>query len=123
MVITHLFINFLAILTIVVTSVDTQRHLHDLGNDSNNKDLIFGCIYFQWHFNPSHASPHIGGLWKTVVRWQFLMVRIMGEHNFTMLKFGTILCCIEAIMNSHSLIPMSINTTDLDVSRHFLMGQ
>lgn len=67
--------------------------------------------------------PYFGGLWEAAVRsTKRLMFRTMGSHNFTYEEFTTILCRIEAVLNSRPFTPAS---TDLEylTPGHFLIGQ
>jgi hypothetical protein len=49
----------------------------------------------------------------------------MGEHTFTIKEFGTVLCHIEAIINSRPLTPASTDPAELDclTPGHFLIGR
>ncbi|KAF0721556.1 Integrase catalytic domain-containing protein, partial [Aphis craccivora] len=78
-----------------------------------------------WHFNPPSA-PHFGGLWEAAVRsTKRLLIRIIGTHVFTYEEFTTILCRVEAVLNSRPLTPTSTDPHDLDclTPGHFLIGQ
>lgn len=78
-----------------------------------------------WHFNPPSA-PHFGGLWEAAVRSaKKLLVRTMGRHNPTLEELTTLLCRIEAVLNSRPLTPMSSSPLDLDylTPGHFIIGQ
>ncbi|XP_015367520.1 PREDICTED: uncharacterized protein LOC107164278 [Diuraphis noxia] len=105
--------------------VGAARQLNDLINDVANRDHISASVRTTWHFNPPSA-PHFGGLWEAAVRsTKSLMVKVMGEHTFTLEEFTTIICRIEAILNSRPLTPTSTDPSDLDclTPGHFLIGQ
>ncbi|ODM93494.1 hypothetical protein Ocin01_13188 [Orchesella cincta] len=78
-----------------------------------------------WSFNPP-AAPHQGGIWEAAVKSaKFHIKRVIGEESLTFEQFNTILCKVEACLNSRPLTPMSPNPDDLDVLTpgHFLIGQ
>jgi len=105
--------------------VGAARQLKELINDVGNRDQISASVRTTWHFNPPSA-PHFGGLWEAAVRsTKSLMVKVMGEHTFTLEEFTTIICRIEAILNSRPLTPASTDPSDLDclTPGHFLIGQ
>jgi len=105
--------------------VGTANHLHHLVNNPECRDQLTASTHCTWHFNPPGA-PHFGGLWEAAVRsTKSLMVRIMGEHVFTMEEFHTVLCRVEAILNSRPLTPISPDPTDLEclTPGHFLVGR
>ncbi|XP_014216313.1 uncharacterized protein LOC106645067 [Copidosoma floridanum] len=65
-----------------------------------------------WHFNPPHA-PHFGGIWEAAVKSvKFHLKRIVGEQIFTFVEFCTLLCKIEACLNSRPLLPLTLDVTD-----------
>lgn len=88
-------------------------------NDTMNNEGI------RWHFGPAYA-PHFGGLWEAGVKaTKFHLKRVLGNSHCTWEEMVTILCQIEAILNSRPLSPLS--TDPLDPSpltpAHFLVGR
>ena len=78
-----------------------------------------------WHFNPPGA-PHFGGLWKAAVKSaKYHLVRVLGEKIPTFVELSTLLCRIEAILNSRPLLALSDDINDLDVltPAHFLISR
>jgi len=60
-----------------------------------------------WHFNPP-AAPHFGGLREAAVRSaKRLLTRVVGSHVLTYEEFSTVLCRVEAVLNSRPLTPPS----------------
>ncbi|CAL8136776.1 unnamed protein product [Orchesella dallaii] len=79
----------------------------------------------QWHFN-SPSSPHHGGLWEAGVKSaKYHLKRVIGDANFNFEQFQTVLCQVEAVLNSRPLCPVSADPTDLNVLTpgHFLIGK
>jgi len=106
--------------------VGADRKLRQLINSSAAQPIITSSkSYCEWHFNPPSA-PHFGGLWEAAVRSAIrLLVRIMGAHIFTYEEFTTVLCRVEAILNSLPLTPESSDPHDLEsiTPGHFLICQ
>jgi hypothetical protein len=78
-----------------------------------------------WKINPPGA-PHMGGLWEAAVKsMKSLLRRAMDSNNFTIEEANTLLCEIEACLNSRPLTPMSTNPSDFAVLTpgHFLIGE
>lgn len=77
----------------------------------------------EWHFNPP-ASPHFGGLWEAGVKSVKTHLRKLANTTFTFEEFSTILCQIEACLNSRPLCPMTNDPEDLRIltPAHFLIG-
>ena len=70
-------------------------------------------------------APHHGGLWEAAVKsTKFHLRRIMGDRHLSLEEFSTLLCQIEALLNSRPLIPMSEDPADYRVLTpgHFLIG-
>ncbi|XP_022817401.1 uncharacterized protein LOC111350200 isoform X1 [Spodoptera litura] len=79
----------------------------------------------QWHFIPAY-SPHIGGLWEAGVKsMKHHMKRILTNH-LTYEEMTTLICQIEACLNSRPLSPIddddTENLTPLTPG-HFLIGE
>lgn len=77
-----------------------------------------------WKFIPPR-SPHWGGLWESAIKSaKYHMRRIIGNSNLTFEEFSTVLCQIEAVLNSRPLGPLSNDPSDLNclTPGHFLVG-
>jgi len=56
-----------------------------------------------WCFNPPSA-PHFGGLWESAVRSaKYNLTRVLKETKLTLIELQTLLCQIEACLNSRPL--------------------
>ena len=78
-----------------------------------------------WSFNPPGA-PHFGGIWEAAVRSsKYHLKRIIGESILTYEEFATLLCQIEACLNSRPLVPLTEDPSDSLVLTpvHFLIGE
>lgn len=79
----------------------------------------------EWQFIPPAAS-HFGGLWEAGVRSvKFHLRRVIGEHALTYEELSTLLCEIEACLNSRPITAMSEDPEDFSVLTpgHFLVGE
>ena len=77
-----------------------------------------------WRFNPP-ASPHFGGLWESSVKSaKHHLSRVMKQACLTLTELQTLLCQVEACLNSRPLTPLSSNPNDLEplTPAHFLIG-
>ncbi|XP_076291065.1 uncharacterized protein LOC143214212 [Lasioglossum baleicum] len=77
-----------------------------------------------WHFTPPSA-PHFGGLWEAGVRSvKYHLKRVVGAHTLTFEEFATLLCQVEACLNSRPLAAVSENFDDYCALTpgHFLIG-
>jgi len=105
--------------------VGAARRLKELINSPANRDQVSSRLMCHWNFNPPSA-PHFGGLWEAAVKsTKSLMVRTMGAQTWSLEEFSTILCRIEAALNSRPLTPVTCDPEDLDclTPGHFLIGQ
>lgn len=122
---------FLAALRRFIARRGRVSHLYS-DNGTNfvkaNKDLILltrsaaSTESIEWHFIPPSA-PHFGGLWEAGVKcMKGHLIRVIGNQILTYEEFYTILCQIEAILNSRPLTPLSSDPNDLSVLTpgHFL---
>ncbi|XP_014219027.1 uncharacterized protein LOC106647236 [Copidosoma floridanum] len=77
----------------------------------SNKLLKAGT---NWHFNPPSA-PYFGGLWEFAVKSaKRLLKQVIGGQVLTSVEFSTLLCKIEACLNSCLLVPQSDDPFDLE---------
>lgn len=79
----------------------------------------------QWHFIPAY-SPNFGGLWEAGVKSIKYHLKRILTSNLTFEETTTVLCEIEACLNSRPLSP--IDDTDTDnlqplTPGHFLIGE
>jgi len=57
----------------------------------------------QWHFILP-AAPHFGGLWEAGVKnFKFHLQRVIGSRTLSKAEFATLLCQIEACLNSRPI--------------------
>lgn len=76
------------------------------------------------HFIPPSA-PHFGGLWEAGVKSvKHHLRRVLGSHTLTFEEFATLLCRIEACLNSRLIGPISDTLEECEclTSGHFLVG-
>ena len=77
-----------------------------------------------WHFIPPF-SPHFGGLWEAGVKSvKHHLRRIVPNSTLTFEEITTVLCRIEACLNSRPLCPLSDSYDDLTALTpgHFIIG-
>jgi hypothetical protein len=106
--------------------VGAASQLRELIRDPRSHEIITSrspsCT---WRFNPP-AAPHSGGLWEAAVRSaKRLVTRIVGCHSLSYEEFTTVLCRVEAVLNSRPLTPASTDPHDIEclTPGHFLIGQ
>lgn len=78
----------------------------------------------QWHFLPVY-SPNFGGLWEAGVKSiKHHLKRILTTH-LTFEEMSTVLCSIEACLNSRPLCPIDLSDekTEPLTPGHFLIGE
>ncbi|XP_029347204.1 uncharacterized protein LOC100569539 [Acyrthosiphon pisum] len=81
-------------------------------------------LKIQWHFIPPSA-PHFGGLWEAAVKSaKRHLLKVISMGLLTYEEMHTLLCRIEAILNSRPISPMSDDPSDLNplTPAHFLIG-
>ncbi|XP_032688368.1 uncharacterized protein LOC116852282 [Odontomachus brunneus] len=77
-----------------------------------------------WHFLLPSA-PHFGGIWEPEVKSvKHHLRRVIGSHILTFEELLTILCKVEACLNSRPIARLSDNLDDYEplTSDHFLIG-
>ncbi|CAG9132520.1 unnamed protein product [Plutella xylostella] len=78
----------------------------------------------QWHFN-APLWPSAGGIWEAAVKsCKRILKTVLGEQKLTFEQFSTLLCQVEACLNSRPLSPLTEDPEDLDylTPGHFLTG-
>ncbi|XP_060865555.1 uncharacterized protein LOC132941464 [Metopolophium dirhodum] len=78
----------------------------------------------EWHFNPPSA-PHFGGIWESAVKsMKHHLKRVISDYKLTSTEMRTLLCQIEACLNSRPMTPLNSDPSDLAVltPSHFLIG-
>lgn len=94
----------------------------------NNSSIIRTTLSQEnitWHFIPPRA-PSFGGIWEAgIKKVKHHLKRVIGDTHITFEEFYTILCQIEAILNSRPLCPLTTNPDDLDplTPGHFIIGK
>lgn len=108
--------------------VGAKNELHDLLQDQLHNDVVKKMLAtngIDWQMNPPEA-PHFGGLFEAGVKSvKFHLRRVMDVTPFTFEEWTTILCQIEAVLNSRPLIPLADDVKDLQALTpgHFLIGE
>lgn len=79
----------------------------------------------RWHFNPP-AAPHYGGMFEAAVKsMKHHLIRVIGERTITFEEYVTVLCQVEACLNSRPL--GALHDDDKEVPAltpaHFLTGR
>lgn len=78
-----------------------------------------------WNFNPPR-TPHFGGIWEAAVKaLKHHLRRVIGETLLSYEELSTLICEIEALLNSRPVTPTSSDPKDLNVFTpgHFLIGE
>ena len=76
-----------------------------------------------WIFNPPSA-PHFGGIWEAAVKSaKHHLRRIIGDQVLIFSELATLMCRIEACLNSRPLTALTDDPSDLDFlsPSHFLI--
>ncbi|XP_046402966.1 uncharacterized protein LOC124168742 [Ischnura elegans] len=77
----------------------------------------------EWRFNPPTA-PHFDGIWEAAVKsTKHHLRRVIGETKLTFEELSTLLCQVEACLNSRTLVPLSDDPNEIQAltPAHFLI--
>jgi len=78
----------------------------------------------EWRFSPP-SGPHFGGVWEAAVKSaKYHLKRVMGETKLTITELNTLICQIEACLNSRPITQMSSDPSEPEAltPAHFLVG-
>lgn len=95
--------------------------------EHNNPELHdhFAAHRIKWHFNPPSAS-NFGGLFEAGIKSaKHHLKRVLADRTLTFEEFSTLMCRVEAVMNSRPLVDTSADPHDSQVflsPGHFLIG-
>lgn len=104
-----------------------EKELHKLFSSRSQEPKFSHYLadcQIQWHFIPPR-SPHFGGIWETAVKSLKLHLhRVTNNTKLNYEQFSTLLCQIEAVLNSRPILPLSNDPNDLQALTpgHFLIG-
>lgn len=79
----------------------------------------------KWRFNPPGA-PHHGGIFEAAVKsMKHHLIRVIGTQTLTFEEYATILCQVEACLNSRPIAALNDDATNALVltPAHFLLGK
>jgi Family of unknown function (DUF5641)/Integrase zinc binding domain len=109
--------NFVGARNELQTFLQSAEHNQQICDSMSSRGI-------KWLFNPPGA-PHQGGLWEAAVKsTKYHLRRVIGQHTLTISEFITLLCQVEACLNSRPLCPISPDPEDFDVLTpgHFIVG-
>ncbi|GBM59033.1 hypothetical protein AVEN_7415-1 [Araneus ventricosus] len=102
------------------------NHLRHLFNIAKGSEIQQFCTsnYIQWHFIPPYSLNH-GGLWEASIKLaKHHLIRVCKSTILNFEEMTTLLCQIEACINSRPLTPLSSDPSDISALTpgHFLIG-
>lgn len=101
----------------------TSKFFKELQNDPSVQQHL-AAREIRWQFNPASCATW-GGLWEAGVKsTKFHLTNITKDHVLTYEEMNTVLCRVEAVLNSRPLTALSTDTDDLQAltPAHFLVG-
>ena len=107
--------------------VGAEKELKKIISEEESTERISNFAVQQginFHLNPP-CSPHMGGIWEAGGKsMKFHLCRVVGNAKLTFEEFYTLLCQVEAVLNSRPICRMSDKLDNLQVLTpgHFLIG-
>lgn len=96
----------------------------ELATNLSKLDERLASEEITWKFNPPSA-PHFGGLWEIAVKSaKYYLTGVIRAATLTISELQTLLCQIEACLNSRPLLPTSSDPNYFEplTPSHFLLG-
>ncbi|UYV67050.1 hypothetical protein LAZ67_4003762, partial [Cordylochernes scorpioides] len=100
-----------------------MKKQYKIMNSKETKDLL-AEEFIEWHFIPPSA-PHFGGLWEANIKClKGHLSKVIKSSLLNIEEFITLLCQVEACLNSRPLVELSPDPNDLRALTpgHFLIG-
>jgi len=100
-----------------------QTHIQECQKSTKVHNFL-SSRRINWHFIPPSA-PHFGGIWEAAVKSaKKHLLPVSKGFIMTFDETTTLLCHIEAVLNSRPLTPLSRDPSDFNAltAGHFLMG-
>lgn len=106
--------------------VGANNYLTAIYNQLNHesREIEAECS-IKWKFT-TPGAPHQGGIYEAAVKSvKYHLTRIIGETTLTYEEYSTVLCQVEAMVNSRPLSPLNDDATSLNALTpgHFLIGE
>ena len=92
-----------------------QRMLNECSEFQSHLAHSLADLGTEWKFNPPSA-PHFDGLWEAAVKsLKFHLKTVIGDQVLTFSELATLLCRVEACLNSRPLITLSDDSSDIRI--------
>jgi hypothetical protein len=104
--------------------MDLIQNLFASSAHQNKVSRFFVDQEIEYIFNPPYA-PHHGGIFEAAVKSMKLhLSRVVQDRRLSIMEFSTLLCQVEAILNSRPITPMSTDPNDFGALTpgHFITG-
>lgn len=100
-----------------------QEYREIMASINPNAITAINNMEIHWHFN-APVWPNAGGLWEAAVKsLKYHLKRVLGSQKLTFEEFSTLLCQIEACLNSRPICTLTENPDDSYLTPgHFLIG-
>lgn len=105
--------------------VGANNYLQQIYDKNQKTNEISKTFEIKWRFITPNA-PHHGGLHEAAVKSvKYHLKRVIGAQNLTFEEYATLLCQVEACVNSRPIQAISDDPNDLNAltPAHFLIGQ